>query len=109
MTRRVTAGGNLFLGVILFGAFSVGLAAANEAIWIEGEDYTASSFVEKQGAGSWYHNDKVRKDLLSPGRPGISDGDWHSHYTSNNSHDSGTAAYTFTIVEGGNYSWWIRL
>ena len=84
-------------------------AAANEAIWIEGEDYTSSTFVETQGAGRWYHNDKISRDLLSPGEPGVSDGDWHSHYMSNNRHNSGTATYTVTAGEGGNYSWWIRL
>ncbi|MHC4366904.1 MAG: hypothetical protein ACYSW8_04715, partial [Planctomycetota bacterium] len=82
---------------------------ANEAIWIEGEDYTSSTFVETQGAGRWYHNDKISTDLLSPGEPGISEGNWHSHYTSNNYQDSGAATYTFTVTEGGSYSWWIRL
>jgi len=82
---------------------------ANEAIWIEGEDYTSSTFVETQGAGTWYHNDNISKDLLSPGEPGISDGDWHSHYTSNNYQDSAAATYTFTVTEGGSYTWWIRL
>jgi len=82
---------------------------ANEAIWIEGEDFTSSTFVETQGAGRWYHSDKISRDLLSPGEPGVSDGDWHSHYTSNSHQDSGTAIYTFTITEGGSYSWWIRL
>jgi hypothetical protein len=82
---------------------------AREAIWIEGEDYTESTFVETRGAGSWYHNDKITKDLLSPGEPGVSDGDWHSHYTSNSNPDSGTATYTFTVTDGGSYSWWIRL
>jgi len=83
--------------------------AANEAIWIEGEDYTSSTFVETQGAGRWYHNDKISKDLLSPGEPGVSEGDWHSHYTSNSHHDSGIATYAITVTEGGDYSWWIRL
>ena len=82
---------------------------AAEAVWIEGEAYTTSTFIEKAGAGSWYHNDKIMKDLLSPGEPGISDGDWHSHYTSNNYPDSGTATYTFGIREAGSYTWWIRL
>ncbi len=82
---------------------------ANEAIWIEGEGYNTSTFVETQGAGSWYHNDKITKDLLSPGEPGVSVGDWHSHYTSNNYRDSGTATYSLTVTEGGSYSWWIRL
>ncbi|TKJ38167.1 MAG: hypothetical protein CEE38_05260 [Planctomycetes bacterium B3_Pla] len=84
-------------------------ALPNEAIWIEGEDYTTSTFVETQGAGTWYHNDNLSKHLLSPGKPGVSDGDWHSHYTSNDYHDSGTATYTLTVAEGGSYSWWIRL
>jgi len=84
-------------------------AAANEAIWIEGEDFTSSTFVETQGAGTWYHNDKISRNLLSPGEPGVSEGDWHSHYTSNSHQDSGTATYTFTVTEGGGYSWWIRL
>ena len=94
-----------FISLILFSR----PALANEAIWIEGENYTTTTFVEKSGAGSWYHNDKVMKDLLSPGQPGISDGDWHSHYTSNNHQDSGIASYAFRIAEGGSYSWWIRL
>jgi len=82
---------------------------AAEAVWIEGEAYTTSTFVEKSGAGPWYHNDKIMKDLLSPGEPGASSGDWHSHYTSNNYPDSGTATYSFAIAEGGSYTWWIRL
>jgi len=90
-------------------AFLLMPALANEAIWIEGEDYAASTFAEKSGAGSWYHNTHVMKGLLSPGEPGVSDGDWHSHYTSNNHHDSGIATYGFRIAEGGSYTWWIRL
>ncbi len=82
---------------------------ANEAIWIEGEDYTSSTFVETQGAGRWYHNDNISRGLLSPGEPGISDGNWHSHYTSNSYQDSAAATYTFTVTEGGSYTWWIRL
>ncbi len=84
-------------------------ARANEAIWIEGEDYTSSTFVETRGAGMWYHNDNISKDILSPGEPGISEGNWHSHYTSNNYQDSAAATYTFTVTESGSYSWWIRL
>jgi hypothetical protein len=95
-------------GCFLVGFLSI-FVSANEAIWIEGEDYASSTFVEKSGAGPWYHNDKIMKDLLSPGEPGVSEGDWHSHYTSNNHHDSGIAAYTFRISEGGSYTWWVRL
>ena len=99
----------LFIATFLLPACFSMPALANEAIWIEGEDYNTSTFVETQGAGSWYHNDKITKDLLSPGEPGVSDGDWHSHYTSNNFQDSGTATYGITVTEGGSYSWWIRL
>ena len=87
---------------LLTACFSMPVAA-KEAIWIEGEDYNTSSFVETQGAGSWYHNDKITKDLLSPGEPGVSDGNWHTHYTSNNYHDSGTATYSIAVNEGGSY------
>lgn len=99
----------LFIASFLLPACFSMPALANEAIWIEGEDYNTSTFVETQGAGSWYHNDKITKDLLSPGEPGVSDGDWHSHYTSNNYRDSGMATYSFAVTEGGSYSWWIRL
>lgn len=95
-------------GLILSVIFVIPVAA-NEAIWIEGEDYTSSTFIETQGAARWYHYDKISRDLLSPGEPGGSDGDWHSHYTSNNHHDSATATYTINVTEGGNYTWWIRL
>jgi hypothetical protein len=97
------------IAAIIISFISSVSVVANEAIWIEGEDYTSSTFIETQGAGRWYHNDKISADLLSPGEPGVSDGDWHSHYTSNNRHDSATATYTVTVTEGGDYSWWIRL
>ena len=41
-------------------------ARAAEYIWMEGEDYTSSTF----NNDSWYRNDPVNKDLLSPGVPG---------------------------------------
>ena len=109
MRQRTSSSASFFfVGFFLLISFSMS-ALANEAIWIEGEHYTASTFVETSGAGSWYHNSNLKKDLLSPGEPGVSDGDWHSHYTSNNHKDSGMAAYTFRIAEGGSYTWWIRL
>jgi len=109
MRISIIAFTRLVVGVFLLTACFSMPSVANEAIWIEGEDYNNSTFVETQGAGSWYHNDNITKDLLSPGEPGVSDGDWHSHYTSNDRPDSGTATYNFTIAEGGHYSWWIRL
>ena len=81
MRRRVILPAGLSMAVYLLTACFSMPAPANEAIWIEGEDYKTSTFVETHGAGSWYHNDKITKNLLSPGEPGVSDGDWHSHYT----------------------------
>jgi len=109
MRRKIIDSAGLFIAVYLLTAYFSIAAPANEAIWIEGEDYDTSTFVETQGAGVWYHNDRIARDLLSPGEPGVSQGDWHSHYTSNNYPDAGTATYSFTVSEGGNYSWWIRL
>ena len=89
--------------VILLGA--VVPVEADEALWIEGEDYVNSSF---NGHG-WYQDSGISKDLLSPGIPSVSDGQWHAHFTSNNHPDSATATYRFDIEEGGSYAWWIRL
>jgi len=102
---------NLAFCVAAFAALVVASrpAAANEAIWMEGEDYTSSTFVETQGAGTWYHNDKINKDLLSAAEPGISGGDWHSHYVSNDYREAAVATYRFAVTEGGSYNWWIRL
>jgi len=76
-------------------------AAGKEAIWIEGEDCTSSSF-NRHG---WYQNTNISKDLLSPGQPGVSDGDWHAHFGDSEA----TATYRFDITESGTYTWWIRL
>ncbi|UCD50744.1 MAG: hypothetical protein JSW27_24880 [Phycisphaerales bacterium] len=76
-------------------------AAGREALWIEGEDYTTSSF----NRHSWYQNTNISKDLLSPGQSGVSDGAWHTHYGSNEA----SATYRFEISEAGVYTWWIRL
>lgn len=79
------------------------ISLAREALWIEGEDYSSSSF-NRHG---WYQNSNIQKDLLSPGEPGGPSGAWHCHYSS--SGNPATATYTFTIEEGGQYTWWIRL
>ncbi len=79
---------------------------ADEAVWIEGENYTSSTF----NNNSWYHNDPVNKDLLSPGTPGDTNGDWHVHYISSSGGPSTVAAnYNFNITEGSTYKFWIRL
>jgi len=74
-----------------------------EALWIEGEDYTSSSF-NRHG---WYQNTNISKDLLSPGEPGMTNGSWHAHYSTNPS--PAVASYSLSINEGGTYTWWIRL
>ena len=76
-----------------------------EALWIEGEDYVNSSF----NRHSWYQNTAIRKDLLSPGTPGVSDGAWHTHYAGSYSERQAVARYRLEIREGGTYTWWIRL
>jgi glycosyl hydrolase family 42 (putative beta-galactosidase) len=76
------------------------------AIWIEGEDYTSSTFNNH----SWYRSTDVNMDLLSPGLPGVSDGDWHVHYISSSGGPSeAIASYSFDVTEEGSYNWWIRL
>jgi len=80
-------------------------ATAGEALWIEGEDYVSSSF----NRHSWYQNTNIVKSLLSPGTPGVSGGDWHTHYTGSGSSEQATASYQLTVAEGGTYAWWIRL
>ncbi len=77
--------------------------AVKEAVWIEGEDFITSNFNQH----GWYQNTNIRKDLLSPGIPGVSDGQWHTHFT--NSGSTVTAEYTVEIAQGGEYWWWIRL
>jgi hypothetical protein len=92
------------VGILL--AFSLPRAArGREAHWIEGETYVNSTF-NRHG---WYQNTNIVKSLLSPGMPGVSDGNWHTHYTSAGSNEQVTALYRVTIAEGGTYTWWIRV
>ncbi len=99
---RVTRSG--ISGFFLLAALMQG-AAAREAHWIEGESYASSSF-NRHG---WYQNTNIVKGLLSPGSPGVSEGAWHTHYTSGNSSEEARALYRFTIAESGTYTWWVRL
>ena len=75
--------------------------ATKEALWIEGEDDTNSSF-NRHG---WYQSTNIGKALLAPGQPGVAEGDWHVHFGDSEA----TATYRFDIAEGGTYTWWIRL
>ncbi|UCG59160.1 MAG: hypothetical protein JSU70_06550 [Phycisphaerales bacterium] len=100
-----TFGVQFCAGVLLLSAFCLGLCSANEALWIEGEDYTSSTFNQH----SWYQNTNITKDLLSPGKPGVSNGEWNTHFTGSGSPEYASATYRLTITEGGTYTWWIRL
>ncbi|KPL25438.1 MAG: hypothetical protein AMJ75_00895 [Phycisphaerae bacterium SM1_79] len=90
---------------LLWSALLSGAAGSKEAIWIEGEDYSTSSFNQH----GWYQNTNITKELLSPGRPGVSNGEWHTHFTGGGSPAYATATYRFDVAEGGTYTWWIRL
>ncbi|MHC4106423.1 MAG: hypothetical protein ACYSR9_15895, partial [Planctomycetota bacterium] len=94
-----------FMAVLLLPVFLPKCSRANEALWIEGEDYISSSFNNH----SWYSQSKISMDLLSPGKPGVSNGNWHAHFTDNDHPDSATVTYSVNITEGGRYMWWIRL
>ena len=94
----------VILSLLLSAVFTLTEITAREAHWIEGEDYSQSSF----NRHSWYQNRNVSKDLLSPGVGGVSDGEWHGHY-SNSGSETVTARYSFEISEAGSYTCWIRL
>ena len=53
--------------VILVGALLwAGVAQAQEAIWVEGEN----AFLDNFNNHGWYGGDNVARDRLSPGTPG---------------------------------------
>jgi hypothetical protein len=104
LSRRLPGGmRENWMGLILLVLLSQA-AVAREALWIEGEQYVSSSF-NRHG---WYQNTNIAKGLLSPGVPGVSEGNWHTHYTNAGS-EQATALYRFAIAEGGSYAWWVRL
>ena len=88
--------GPILLCALLFNVASVG----DEAIWLEGEDPTETTF---NGHG-WYHGVGLAMELLAPGGEA---GDWLVHYSPNEG--KRYARYSFAVEEGGEYTWWIRL
>ena len=80
------------------------LAQAEETIWIEGEDASTHDF---QDHPWWYNN--VNQDLLSPGIPGVVEGDWLLHYNLSDNAPTAQAAYPFEVTEGGEYEVWLRV
>ena len=105
MKTKVTFFTRLCIAGLLLSVFVSEYTGANEALWIEGEDYISSSWNNH----SWYRQTNISMDLLSPGKPGASNGDWHVHFTDNDHTDSATVTYSVNITEGGSYMWWIRL
>lgn len=78
-------------------------AAAQEAIWVEGEDCGISEFNQH----GWYSS--VQTDLLSPGTPGdlANPGSWAAHYA--NDSVPVQIACDFDVAEGGEYTLWARV
>jgi hypothetical protein len=95
--------GIMCMGLFLMSAMPEQVAWSREAVWIEGEDYSSSTFNQH----GWYQNTNIARDLLSPGDPGTANGAWHTHYATSSS--AAVASYSITITEGGLYTWWIRL
>jgi hypothetical protein len=79
------------------------LTSGQETIWIEGEDASTHDFLDH----SWFNN--PNRDLLSPGIPGVTDGDWLVHYRMGDNAPSAQAAYPFEVSEGGQYEVWLRV
>jgi hypothetical protein len=84
------------------------LAVSKEALWIEGEDRDPYNSGWNNHPW-WYHHTDLDMNLLSPGTPGVSPGDWYVHYTSDTVPEEVIAQWNFNINEGGTYTWWIRL
>lgn len=78
-------------------------APAAASIWIEGEAAESTSF----NGHPWYCCDGVRADLLSPGVPGTSEGEWLSHYVNDDDREV-TATYRFEAAAGGRRVLWLR-
>ena len=69
-------------------------ARANEAIWIEGENPTSTTFNQH----GWYSAANVNTATLSGGA-------WLAHFSPT---DPATAEYGFNVKEGGDYTFWLR-
>lgn len=99
----------IFLWLVAGAGQFADVLIAKEALWIEGEDADSENYNQH----GWYCCDNITKDKLSPGQPGVSDGDWLVHYYGYSvpPYPSAevTATYQFNIAEGGTYTWWIRL
>ena len=82
------------LAVVVAPALRAADVRANEAIWIEGENASATTF-NKHG---WYTTASVNTAMLSGGA-------WLGHFSPT---DAATATYSFDVTEGGDYTFWLR-
>lgn len=98
------------LALLLATALAAGASAAPPAaaqagpafVWLEGEQAVRTDF----NRHSWYSGTDVRRDLLSPGEPGTSDGDWLAHYA--NDGRVAEAEYRFETTAPGPHTFWLR-
>jgi hypothetical protein len=97
MKTKVTFFTQLCIAAILLSVLVPGYAEANETLWIEGEHYITSSWNNH----SWYRRTNISMDLLSPGKPGVSNGDWHVHFTDNDHSDSPSTSLKPAAICGG--------
>lgn len=82
----------LFISLEVFSAIKEKPATSKDAIWIEGESSSKSTATKN----NWY--DSVKKDILSGG-------EWISHF---NAKRDGYASYNFTVLEGDDFTFWLR-
>ncbi len=86
---------------------AAGAVAAEEYVWIEGENPASTDFNHHSWFEDFNNLNKLNKDLMSPGYPETTSGDWYAHYANGSS--PAYAEYTVNVTEGGDYTWWIRV
>ena len=79
-------------------------ADASEFVWLEGESSLDTTFNHH----NWYEDTSLDKRLMSPGVPDTGPGDWLAHYVTGNPANTAYARWSFTLAEGGSYTWWLR-
>ena len=102
--RRFTSILLLFLVIFATIVLPARYGETSDAVWIEGDSATSHDFNQH----GWYSSSGLRLDLLSPGVPEQSDGQWLVHYTGE-TESTAIAEYTVQIETAGTYTWWARL
>jgi len=91
------------LCTMLASAGRAGGQPARAFVWIEGEDAETTTY----NGHAWYCCDGIRRDVLSPGVPGTSTGDWLAHYDTSSGREV-EARYAFEVEAPGPYALWVR-